>query len=182
RTCEDTVFSNRSRPCLLYQIKRCTGPCVGAVDEAAYNEDVRNAELFLLGRDDEVLERLETRMQQAAETQDYEAATIHRDRIRVLRAVRQRQFVSSDRARDVDIVALIIEQRLTCVNLVTVRAGQHRGDKSFFPEHAEGYDAAHALRAFLGQHYLNRDVPPLILVNYEIDTQVLDQLLSEQAG
>jgi excinuclease ABC subunit C len=182
RTCEDTVFANRSRPCLLHQIKRCTAPCVRLIDEGAYADDVRNAELFLLGRDDEVLESLEVRMEQAANAQEYEAAGTYRDQIRALRAVRQKQFVSSDKARDLDIVALATEEGLTCVNLVTVRAGQHRGDKSFFPEHAEGYDTVQALEAFLGQHYLNRDVPPLILVNHRIDTAALAELLTEQAG
>ena len=178
RTCEDTVFSNRSRPCLLFQIKRCTGPCVGLIDAAAYMEDAHNAELFLLGRDDEVLERLEGKMEQASVAQDYEGAAAYRDQIRTLRAVRQKQFVSSDKARDLDIAALVAEGGIICVNLVSVRAGQHRGDKSFFPEHAEGYDAGQALEAFLEQHYLNRDVPPLILVNHQIDTAALEELLS----
>ncbi|HTS52666.1 MAG TPA: excinuclease ABC subunit UvrC [Burkholderiales bacterium] len=182
RTCEDSVFANRSRPCLLYQIKRCTAPCVGWIDPASYMDDVHNAELFLLGRDDEVLERLEGRMEQAAAEQDYESAAAFRDQLRALRAVRQKQFVSSDKARDLDIVALTAEEGITCVNLVSVRAGQHRGDKSFFPEHAEGYDAGQALEAFLTQHYLARDVPPLILVNRQIDTETLEQLLSEQAA
>jgi excinuclease ABC subunit C len=182
RTCEDTVFSNRSRPCLLYQIKRCTAPCVGWVDPAAYTEDVRNAELFLLGRDDEVMEKLEQRMQEAADAQQYEAAATYRDQVRALRAVRHRQFVSSDKARDIDIVSIASESGLIAVNLVTVRAGQHRGDKSFFPEHGEGYGEAQALEAFIAQHYLNREVPAVILVNRQIEVQPLEQLLSAQAG
>jgi excinuclease ABC subunit C len=182
RTCEDTVFANRSRPCLLYQIKRCTAPCVGLPTEAQYAEDVRNAELFLLGRDDEVLEKLEEGMDRAAQAQDYEAAAQYRDQIRALRGVRQKQFVSAGKARDLDIVALVNAAAMTCVNLVTVRAGQHRGDKSFFPEHAEGYDESLALEAFLSQHYLNRDVPPLVLVNRRIDAGALEELLSKQAG
>ena len=106
RTCEDTVFSNRSRPCLLHQIRRCTAPCVGLIDEAAMREDVRNAELFLLGRDDEVLESLEDRWSRRRQDLEYERAAAYRDQIRALRGVRQKQFVSSDKARDVDIVAL----------------------------------------------------------------------------
>jgi excinuclease ABC subunit C len=182
RTCEDTVFSNRSRPCLLHQIQRCTAPCVGAVDQATYADDVRNAELFLLGRDDEVLPRLEERMQQAAEELRFEAAAMYRDQVRALRAVRHRQFVSSERARDVDIVAIAFESGLIAVNLVAIRAGQHRGDKTFFPEHGEGYDEPQALEAFIAQHYLNREMPPLILVNRAIDEQPLEEMLSEQAG
>jgi len=182
RTCEDTVFSNRTRPCLLYQIHRCTAPCVGLIDEAAYAEDVRNAELFLLGRDDEVLENLEARMQASSGALDFEVAALFRDQIRALRGVRQTQFVTSDSARDVDIVAVVSAAGLMCVNLVTVRGGMHRGDKSFFPEHADGYDEALALEAFLSQHYLHREVPPLIVLNRELDARALAQLLSEQAG
>jgi excinuclease ABC subunit C len=182
RTCEDTVFGNRSRPCLLYQIRRCSGPCVELIDEASYAEDVRNAELFLKGRDDEVLRTLETRMGGAAANLEYERAAEYRDQIRALRGVRQTQFVTTDTARDVDIVALVAQSGLVCVNLVTVRGGMHRGDKSFFPEHAEGYDEGEALEAFLSQHYLQREVPPLILVNRAVDSDALTQLLSEQAG
>jgi excinuclease ABC subunit C len=182
RTCEDTVFSNRSRPCLLHQIRRCTAPCVGLIDPEHYAEDVHNAELFLLGRDDEVLDKLELAMQQASERLDFESAAMHRDQIRALQGVRQTQFVASDRARDIDIVALVAESGLLCANLVAIRGGMHRGDKSFFPEHAEGYDAGQALEAFLSQHYLSHEVPRLILVNHEIDTQALAALLSEQAG
>jgi excinuclease ABC subunit C len=182
RTCEDTVFANRSRPCLLHQIRRCTAPCVRFIDEARYAEDVRNAELFLLGRDDEVLESLEERMQAASERLDFEAAALHRDQIRALRGVRQTQFVSSERARDVDIVALVADAGVVCVNVVTVRGGMHRGDKSFFPEHAEGYHTEDALEAFLSQHYLQREAPPLILIDQDVEVDALERLLSEQSG
>lgn len=182
RTCEDTVFANRSRPCLLHQIRRCTAPCVGAIDALAYAEDVRNAELFLQGRDDEVLDKLEQQMQEASERLDFEAAAQYRDQIRALRGVRQTQFVASERARDVDIVALVSEGGVMCVNLVTVRGGIHRGDKSFFPDHGEGYTPEQALEAFLSQHYLGRQAPPLVLVNLESDVAALSTLLAEQTG
>jgi excinuclease ABC subunit C len=182
RTCEDTVFANRSRPCLLHQIRRCSAPCVGAVSQASYAEDVRNAELFLRGRDDEVLEGLERRMAEAAHALDYERAAQYRDQIRALRGVRQTQFVTSESGRDLDIVALVSHGGLLCCNLVSVRGGMHRGDKSFFPEHAEGYDEGEALAAFLSQHYLQREAPPLILVNRPIDAEALTRALTEQAG
>ncbi|MCC7549428.1 MAG: excinuclease ABC subunit UvrC [Burkholderiales bacterium] len=182
RTCEDTVFANRSRPCLLHQIRRCTAPCVGAIDQAAYAENVRNAELFLQGRDDEVLDKLEQQMQRASDALDFEAAAQYRDQIRALRGVRQTQFVASERARDVDIVALVSESGMLCVNLVTVRGGIHRGDKSFFPDHGEGYALGQALEAFLSQHYLGRQAPPLVLINLETDVAALGALLSEQTG
>ena len=120
-----------SRPCLLHQIRRCTAPCVGLIDAAAYAEDVRNAELFLLGRDDEVLERLERRMQHGLRRRmDFEAAALYRDQIRALRGVRQTQFVASERgARRRYRGAGEPKPGVLCVNLVTVRGGLHRGDK-----------------------------------------------------
>lgn len=182
RTCEDTVFGNRSRPCLLHQILRCSAPCVGLIDSASYAEDVRNAELFLRGRDDEVLQTLESRMTQAAAALEYERAAQYRDQIRALRGVRQTQFVTTETGRDVDIVALAAHGGRLCCNLVSIRGGMHRGDKSFFPEHAEGYEESDALAAFLSQHYLNREVPELVLVNRPVDAGALAQLLSDQAG
>ncbi len=182
RTCEDTVFANRSRPCLLYQIKRCTGPCAGLIDAASYAEDVRSAALFLQGREDEVISRLEKRMQKAAEAQSYEQAAAYRDQIRALSKVRETQFVSSARGVDADIVALSSAGGLICVNLVVVRGGQHRGDKSFFPQNARDQDEESALEAFLEQHYVGRDVPPAIILNRSVDTDALEQLLTQQAG
>lgn len=182
RTCEDTVFANRSRPCLLYQIRRCTGPCVGLIDEAGYADDVRSAELFLQGREDEAVSRLEERMRLAAERQAYEQAALFRDQIRSLSKVRETQFVSSSYGVDADIVALASAGGLICVNLVVVRGGQHRGDKSFFPQNARDDDEQSALEAFLEQHYVDRDVPPSIILNREVDTTALAELLSQQAG
>ncbi|MBM3394710.1 MAG: excinuclease ABC subunit UvrC [Betaproteobacteria bacterium] len=182
RTCEDTVFSNRSRPCLLHQIRRCSAPCVKLIDEQCYAVDVRDAELFLRGRDDEVLQRMEQRMSQAAEQQAYEEAAVFRDQIQALRLVRQRQFVSGDERMDADVVALVLDGGLICVNLVSIRHGMHRGDKCFFPDHGEGYDAAQALEAFLGQHYLLHEPPPVIVFNHELDTEVLRIALSDQYG
>jgi len=182
RTCEDTVFSNRSRPCLLYQIKRCSGPCVGLISEKDYAEDVNGAGLFLLGREDEALKRLEARMNAAAQRQDYEHAAVLRDQIRALSKVRETQFVSSSRDVDTDIVAVCSASGLLCVNLVMIRGGIHRGDKSFFPQNAREQDEEAALEAFIAQHYVNRDVPRSIVVNRPIETGALEQLLSEQAG
>jgi excinuclease ABC subunit C len=182
RTCEDTVFANRSRPCLLYQIRRCTGPCVKLIDEAGYADDVRSAELFLQGREDEAVSRLEERMRLAAERQAYEQAALFRDQIRSLSKVRETQFVSSTYGVDADIVALASAGGIICVNLVVVRGGQHRGDKSFFPQNARDDDEQSALEAFLEQHYVDRDVPPSIILNREVDTTALAELLSQQAG
>ena len=182
RTCEDTVFANRSRPCLLYQIKRCTGPCAGLVDESTYAEDVRSAELFLQGREDEAVSRLEERMRRAADQQAYEQAAAYRDQIRSLSKVRETQFVSSSHGVDADIVALASSGGLICVNLVVVRAGQHRGDKSFFPQNARDEDEHSAMEAFLEQHYVGRDVPPAIILNRPVDSGALEELLLQQSG
>ena len=182
RTCEDTVFANRSRPCLLYQIKRCTGPCAGLIDESTYAEDVRSAELFLQGREDEAVSRLEERMRWAADQQAYEQAAAYRDQIRSLSKVRESQFVSSSRGVDADIVALASSGGLICVNLVVVRAGQHRGDKSFFPQNARDQDEQSAMVAFLEQHYVGRDVPPTIILNRPVDSGALEELLLQQSG
>lgn len=182
RTCEDTVFSNRSRPCLLHQIRRCTAPCVGLVTEAEYADDVGNASLFLEGRQDEVLEGLGNRMQAAAEDQQYERAAMWRDRIRSLKAIRERQYVSSAREMDADVVAAVSDGGANAVNLVMIRGGMHRGDRTYFPQNAREGDDADALEAFLEQHYLDRPAPPLVIVNHLFDTDALVALLLEHGG
>lgn len=182
RTCEDTVFANRSRPCLLHQIRRCTAPCVGLVTEASYREHVRNAELFLSGKEDEVITRLIERMETAAARQHYEEAAVYRDQVQALRRVREKQFVSSGPRLDADVIACAEGGGLLCVNLVMIRDGMHLGDRTFFPSNAETYDAAGALEAFVSQHYLERTAPPLVLVSAPIAAAPLEQLLTEQAG
>lgn len=182
RTCEDTVFANRSRPCLLHQIRRCTAPCVGLVSETAYAEDIRSAELFLSGKDDEVVERLIGRMDAAARHMAYEEAAMYRDQIAALRKVREKQYVSDDSGRDADIIACEHVAGITCVNLVMVRGGHHLGDKNFFPRNAEDSGAAQVVEAFISQHYLQHSVPPLIVTGAQIAAGPLEQLLSAQAG
>jgi excinuclease ABC subunit C len=182
RTCENTVFANRSRPCLLYQIKRCTGPCADLIGESDYAEDVKSAELFLQGREDEAVTRLEARMHRASDVQAYEQAAAYRDQIRSLSKVRETQFVTSSHDVDADIVALSAASGMICVNLAMVRGGVHRGDRSFFPQNAQDQDEQQALEAFLTQHYVNRDVPSSIVVNRPVETQALEELLCKQAG
>lgn len=182
RTCENTVFSNRSRPCLQHQIERCTAPCVGLISEQDYRRDVGHATLFLEGREQQVLDDLSMRMMEAAEKQEYELAAVIRDRIQSLRQVQQRQFVSDFRSGDADVVACVAEKGMLCVNLVMIRGGRHLGDRSFVPKNAEGYDEAAALQAFLEQHYLSRPVPPLVIVGVALENEALQELLSEQAG
>lgn len=182
RTCEDTVFSNRSRPCLLHQIRRCTAPCVRLVTEDAYAEDVRSAELFLSGKEDEVFERLATRMQAASERLDYEEAALLRDQITALRKVREKQFVADESGRDADVVACARVSGVTCVNLVMIRGGHHLGDKNFFPRNAEGWSEDEVLEAFIAQHYLQHGIPRQIVVGGRINAQALEEALTAQAG
>jgi excinuclease ABC subunit C len=137
RTCENSVFNNRTRPCLLHQIRRCSAPCVKLISEEAYQSDIRNAVLLLQGRHQEVEQTLSAAMSRAAEGQQYEQAAALRDQLRALHTVQQKQFVdSTGGATDADIIALAQQDGLVCVNLAMVRGGRNLGDKSFFPDHA----------------------------------------------
>ena len=183
RTCENSVFSNRARPCLLHQIHRCTAPCVKLISVSDYQIDIRNAALLLQGRYQEVEQTLRAAMERAAEAQHYEQAAELRDQLRALHTVQQKQFVeSTGGATDADIVAMAQQDGLVCVNLAMVRGGRHLGDKSFFPEHAEDLTANEIVQAFIAQHYLNRSVPPLLVLDAECDDETLAQLLGEQSG
>ncbi len=179
RTCEDTVFANRSRPCLLHQIRRCTAPCVGMVTEADYAEDVSSAELFLSGQEDEVATRLEQRMNAASAHTDFEEAAIYRDQIGALRKVRERQFVSGE-GGDTDVIACRRAAGIVCVNLTMIRGGHHLGDKNFFPRNADDCDPEQVVEAFMAQHYLEHSPPPHIVVA-TAPTPTLEALLSERA-
>jgi excinuclease ABC subunit C len=181
RTCEDSVFENRTRPCLLYQIRRCTAPCTGEIDARAYREDVRHAELFLAGREDDVIGSLSERMAAAAEAQHYEEAAMLRDQIRALTRVQARQYVESERGVDADVVASAGEGGISCVNLVMIRGGRHIGDRSFFPANAEGASSSEVITAFLEQHYVDHPVPRLVLTSEEVDREALGDMLLRRA-
>ncbi|MDO8333965.1 MAG: excinuclease ABC subunit UvrC [Nitrosomonas sp.] len=185
RTCEDSVFSNRTRPCLLFQIKRCSGPCVNQISPQAYQSDVRSAELFLQGKQTEVMEAISVKMQQAADRMEYEQAALLRDQIQALRKIREKQFVDSGKALDADVVACVFIKDgagKVCVNLAMIRGGRHLGDKSFFPQNADDCTPASVVEAFLAQHYLNRSVPPLIILGEKIKREALQELLTNQCG
>jgi excinuclease ABC subunit C len=182
RTCEEGVFNNRARPCLLHQIHRCSAPCVGLISAEDYAADVRNAALLLQGKFDEVEKALRAEMEQAAEKMEYEHAAALRDQLQALRTVQQRQFVESGRDTDADIVAVVEAEGALCLNLAMVRGGRHLGDKQFFPQNVQGQDDIEVLEAFLAQHYLQGFVPPLLIVNLELADESLEPLLSEQAG
>ncbi|HWA39783.1 MAG TPA: excinuclease ABC subunit UvrC [Burkholderiales bacterium] len=171
RTCEDTVFENRSRPCLLHQIQRCTAPCTGRIDEAAYAEDVRNAQLFLEGREDDVIRNLNEKMNAASDAHRYEEAAVFRDQVRALSRVQARQYVESNRGVDADVVACAVDAEIACVNLVMIRGGRHVGDRSFFPSNAEGAGPAEVVGAFLEQHYLDQPMPGLIVTSEPVELE-----------
>jgi excinuclease ABC subunit C len=165
RTCEDTVFANRSRPCLLHQIKRCSGPCVGLVTEEAYAEDVQLATMFLLGRHQEITRRLSSAMEEAAGRLAFEQAAAYRDQIQSLRQVQEKQFVSSSNGEDVDIVVAVREAGQLCVNFALVRGGRHLGDRPLFSSSSGESTAAEGIAAFVRQHYAAHPVPARILVH-----------------
>ena len=181
RTCEDAVFANRSRPCLLYQIKRCSGPCVEHVSAEDYRNDVQSAVAFLQGRQSELIDSLTARMEQAAAQLEFEQAAELRDQVQALSRVQEKQFVSSNSSQlDCDVVAVAAESGLVCINLVMIRGGRHLGDKSFFPQGAQEDDAGANLDAFLAQHYLGAPMPPVIIFNGEVSA-ALRQTLEEQS-
>ena len=170
RTCEDSVFQNRSRPCLLYQIHRCTAPCTGEIGAERYSEDVHSAELFLEGREDDVTRLLNERMEQASAERRYEEAALFRDQIRALARVQARQFVESDRGVDADVVACVLDGGMACVNLVMIRSGRHVGDRSFFPQNAAQATPGEIVEAFLNQHYIEQPKPALVISREKLES------------
>ena len=177
RTCDDTVFSHRSRPCLLAQIHRCSAPCVGRIAEDDYRRDVEHAAKFLEGREDDVIAELDQKMQAASDSQDYELAARFRDEIRMLQRILSGQAVESAGARDADVVAAVEKEGLWCVTLAMIRGGRHLGDRSFFPQNAGGSDAATVVEAFLTQHYAVQPVPPRVIADAVEDAPALASLL-----
>lgn len=165
RTCEDSVFSNRSRPCLLFQIKRCSGPCVGLIKPDDYANDVQLASMFLHGKQHEVARRLNQAMEAASNQLAFEQAAVYRDLIQSLHQVQEKQFVSSSKGEDVDILVVAKEAGQLCVNLAMIRGGRHLGDRPFFPTNAADSDAADVCAAFLRQHYAVHPAPSRVLVN-----------------
>lgn len=182
RTCENTVFSNRSRPCLQHQIERCTAPCVGLISEEDYRSDVHQAALFLQGKTTEVMDALGEQMNNAAAKQEYEQAALFRDRMQALRQVQAKQFVSDFNVSDADVIACAELEGQHCINLVMIRGGRHLGDRSYMPKNTEGEDLENSVEAFIAQHYMAQNTPPLIVTGVNIETAVLEEVLSEQAG
>ena len=182
RTCDDTVYAHRSRPCLLHQIGRCTAPCVGKITSEDYARDIDNAGLFLQGKENEVVEQLNRKMEAAAAELNFEAAAIYRDQVRTLQRILTKQFVESASERDVDVIAALEISGTWCVNLVMIRGGRHLGDKSLFPANTQHADLEAIISAFIDQHYSDQAPPPRVITDGDFDTEEWDAFLSAAAG
>ena len=182
RNCEDSYFSHRTRPCLQYQIKRCTAPCVGKVSTKAYAGQIDDALLFLRGNSQKVITRLISRMEQAAGLQQYEQAAQYRDQINHLKQMQARQFVSAGNL-DLDIIALARLGKSVAIEVISVRGGRSLGQRDYFPTQSEGHSDADVLHAFLGQYYSERLAPPELIVSHDMDQQELfEAAFSERSG
>ncbi|MCC6715869.1 MAG: excinuclease ABC subunit UvrC, partial [Gammaproteobacteria bacterium] len=186
RNCSDGFFRARTRPCLQHQIRRCSAPCVGLIDAAAYRQDVEHAAMFLEGKGEAVIAELVRRMETAAGGLQYESAARYRDQIADLKRIEQRQYVAQEDG-DCDIVAVATDAAGGCIQLFVIRGGHNLGNRTFFPANSEGADAGELLYAFIAQHYLDsagdRVLPPLILVSHPLaEAAVVAEALSQHAG
>ena len=182
RQCKDSYFRNRSRPCLQYQIRRCTAPCVDLISEQAYRQDIKHALLFLEGKSRQIIEELVASMEKAAEKKNYEKAAVYRDQIGNLKTITERQHVSAEKG-DIDIIACAAEGGQACIQVFYIRNGLNLGNRGYFPSLPEAMHSADILAAFIPQFYLGREIPAsIILSSRPSDASLLQNALSEKAG
>ncbi len=184
RSCTDSFFANRSRPCLLYQIKRCSAPCVGRIDDVGYAELVEDAKGFLSGRTREAQKKLAEAMQSAAEAMDFETAAVLRDRLKALTFIQGSQAINAEGATsEADVIAMATDGGAMCVQIFFIRGGQNWGHRSFFPGHTEGVDEAEVLQSFLAQLYEELPPPRELLLDRTLpEAELLALALSVKAG
>ena len=183
RNCSDAMFASRTRPCLLYQIKRCAAPCVGHIDEAGYGALVSDAERFLQGKSTQVQAKLAGDMAEASEALEFERAAALRDRIKALTQVQSAQGINPRGVAEADVVALHMEGGQACVQVFFIRANQSWGNRDFYPRTGSGAEEPEVLEAFLGQFYADKEPPRLILLSHPIeDADLMTQFLSDRAG
>ncbi|MBY6154911.1 excinuclease ABC subunit UvrC [Vannielia litorea] len=183
RNCTDATFETRTRPCLLYQIKRCSAPCVGHISEPDYSALVGDAERFLQGKSTRVQEQLAAQMQEASEALEFERAAALRDRIRAMTAVQTTQGINPRSTPEADVMALHMEGGQACVQVFFIRAGQNWGNRDYYPRLGGAESPAEVLQAFVGQFYSTKEPPKLVLLSDDIeDREVMEQLLTEAAG
>lgn len=182
RTCEDSVYANRSRPCLLHQIGRCSAPCVNLISADDYQADVERAVQFLDGHAKDVMHDIEARMRTASEALEFEQAAVLRDQMGALSRVLQQQSMEKVGNDDVDVIALASAGGRVCVNLAMIRGGRHLGDKPFFPSHTNDDSPGDVLAAFVGQHYMESSMPAVLVCSHVLSDPDLIGLLAEQTG
>ena len=182
RQCDDHFFNHRSRPCLQYQIARCSAPCVGLIDENSYRNEIESAIEFLEGNSYALVDRYIHDMDQASADLDYEKAARYRNKIELLRKVSEQQYVNA-RKGDIDIVAVESEEEMACVQVFNIRSGMNLGNKSYFPKLPETTSAEKIITAFLGQYYLTHSIPEEIIISHRPDeVRLLQKMLSNKAG
>ena len=181
RQCEDSVYNNRTRPCLQHQIGRCTAPCVGLIDKTRYAQDVENTVLFLDGKSGLLIDLLITKMEQASAALEFEQAATVRDQITRLRSMLEKQFIDGT-GGDMDIIACATQANIACVQLFFIRSGQQLGNKVFFPKMNDEHDASAVLQAFIPQYYLDKPVPHELVVSHALEeVDLLREVLVAQA-
>lgn len=186
RQCDDSYYKNRSRPCLQYQIKRCTAPCVGLISQKDYQDDVEHTVLFLEGKNNRLIDGLVKKMEGSASALDFEKAAQYRDQIAQLRKTMGRQYVSGSEG-DIDVIACQVKQNIACVQVFFIRSGQHLGHRTFFPKIPEGKSERDVLSAFVLQFYLDKKLPKAIilsenLIEKELTQKIFDDKAEKKVG